>query len=151
MRTVFFDVDTQLDFLYPAGALYVPGAENIVNALTALTRFATANRILILSTVDAHSENDPEFKTWKPHCIAGTVGQQKASVTLLNQPLILHTSDDALERKLSLKSRCWTPSQTRIFTHCWGGCPWIAMYFTVSPLNCAYAALRSDCWKQARE
>ena len=24
MKTVFFDVDTQIDFLYPAGALYVP-------------------------------------------------------------------------------------------------------------------------------
>ena len=30
MNTVFFDVDTQIDFLYPAGALYVPGAESIV-------------------------------------------------------------------------------------------------------------------------
>ena len=25
MNTVFIDVDTQLDFLYPAGALYAPG------------------------------------------------------------------------------------------------------------------------------
>ena len=30
MKSVFFDVDTQIDFLYPAGALYVPGAESIV-------------------------------------------------------------------------------------------------------------------------
>ena len=27
MKTVYVDVDTQLDFLYPAGALYVPGAD----------------------------------------------------------------------------------------------------------------------------
>ena len=33
MKTVFFDIDTQLDFLYPAGALYVPGAERIVPAI----------------------------------------------------------------------------------------------------------------------
>jgi nicotinamidase-related amidase len=26
MKTVFVDVDTQIDFLFPAGALYVPGA-----------------------------------------------------------------------------------------------------------------------------
>ena len=27
MKTVFFDIDTQIDFVFPAGALYVPGAE----------------------------------------------------------------------------------------------------------------------------
>jgi len=36
MSAVFFDVDTQLDFLYPAGALYVPGAESIVTRVAAL-------------------------------------------------------------------------------------------------------------------
>src|SRR5471032_939182 len=29
MKNAFFDIDSQLDFLYPAGALYVPGAERI--------------------------------------------------------------------------------------------------------------------------
>src|ERR1017187_7219555 len=33
MKTVFFDIDSQLDFLYPAGALYVPRAERIVPAI----------------------------------------------------------------------------------------------------------------------
>ena len=81
MKTAFFDVDTQLDFLYPSGALYVPGAEEIVPALARLTRFAAAKSIQIISTADAHSENDPEFKQWEPHCVKGTLGQQKASVT----------------------------------------------------------------------
>ena len=40
MKTAFFDVDTQIDFLYPAGALYVPGAERIVPAIAALNRYA---------------------------------------------------------------------------------------------------------------
>ncbi len=81
MKTVFFDVDTQLDFLYPAGALYVPGAEEIVPALSMLTRFAARKKLQIISTADAHSENDPEFATWKPHCVVGTVGQRKAGAT----------------------------------------------------------------------
>lgn len=79
MKIVFFDVDTQLDFLYPAGALYVPGAEKIVPALARLTRFAVEHQIPIISTADAHAEDDPEFKLYKPHCVAGTVGQQKAA------------------------------------------------------------------------
>jgi len=97
LKTVFFDVDTQLDFLYPAGALYVPGAEKIVDSLAALTSYASSNRILILSTADAHSEDDPEFKTWKPHCVAGTVGQQKTSGTLLNPAFVLGTHDGAFD------------------------------------------------------
>ena len=40
MRTVFFDVDTQIDFVYPAGALYVPGAESIVPLIARLNAAA---------------------------------------------------------------------------------------------------------------
>jgi nicotinamidase/pyrazinamidase len=97
VRTVFFDVDTQLDFLYPAGALYVPGAEALFEKLNRLTRYAAANGIKIISTADAHTEDDPEFKTWKPHCVAGTFGQQRAAATSLPSPLILPSQPGALE------------------------------------------------------
>lgn len=83
MSTVFVDVDTQLDFLYPAGALYVPGAERIVPAIAALNHFAAAHGIPVISTVDAHAENDPEFAQWPPHCVAGTLGQRKPEATLV--------------------------------------------------------------------
>jgi nicotinamidase/pyrazinamidase len=97
VKTIFFDVDTQLDFLYPAGALTVPGAEGIVQSLAGLTRFAAANCIQIISTTDTHTEDDPEFRIWKPHCVTGTIGQQKAAATLLSKPQILTASspDDA--------------------------------------------------------
>jgi nicotinamidase/pyrazinamidase len=83
MRTVFFDVDTQLDFLYPAGALYVPGAESIVPLVAALNRYAAEHGIPVVSTMDAHTEDDPEFREWPPHCVVGTAGQQKPAATLL--------------------------------------------------------------------
>lgn len=92
VKTVFFDVDTQLDFLFPAGALAVPGAECIVPALAALTRFAAANNIQIIATADAHTENDLEFKIWKPHCVAGTFGQRKSAASSLPSPLVIPTS-----------------------------------------------------------
>ena len=85
MRTVFFDVDTQLDFLYPAGALYVPGAESIVAQVSALNRYAAEHDIPVVSTMDAHAENDPEFGAWPPHCVEGTAGQQKPAATLLEK------------------------------------------------------------------
>lgn len=83
MKTVFFDIDTQIDFLYPAGALYVPGAEHIVPAVAALNRYAGANGITVVSTMDAHAEDDPEFQSWPPHCVAGTAGQAKPASTML--------------------------------------------------------------------
>jgi nicotinamidase/pyrazinamidase len=83
MKTVFFDVDTQIDFMFPAGALYVPGAEKIVPVIAALNRHAAAGGIPVISTMDAHAENDPEFRDWPPHCVAGTVGQMKPQETLL--------------------------------------------------------------------
>jgi len=83
MRTVFVDVDTQFDFLFPAGALYVPGAERLLPAIARLNRFAAAHDVPLISTTDAHLENDPEFQSWPPHGIAGTAGQHKPPATLL--------------------------------------------------------------------
>src|SRR5579862_3955942 len=85
MKTVFFDVDTQIDFLYPAGALYVPGAERIVTAIARLNHYAAAHGIPLISTMDAHSEDDPEFKTWPSHCVAGCAGQRKPQATLVDK------------------------------------------------------------------
>ena len=73
MKTVFFDIDSQLDFLYPAGALYVPGAERVVpghRGAEPLRCTHTVSRSV--STADAHSEDDPEFAAWPHHCVAGT-------------------------------------------------------------------------------
>ncbi len=92
MKTVFFDVDTQLDFMYPSGALYVPGAEKIVEPVAALNRFAGAQEIPLVSTMDAHTENDPEFRAWPPHCVAGTIGQHKPEATLLTRRIVIPNS-----------------------------------------------------------
>jgi nicotinamidase/pyrazinamidase len=83
MKTVFVDVDTQIDFLFPAGALYVPGAERVLPAIARLNHFAAAQGIPLISTTDAHSEDDPEFRQWPPHCVAGTTGQLKPAETLV--------------------------------------------------------------------
>lgn len=83
--TVFFDVDTQIDFVYPAGALYVPGAEAIVERVAALNHHAP----LVISTMDAHTENDPEFEHWPHHCVIGTTGQQKPASTLVEKRVVV--------------------------------------------------------------
>ena len=91
MSTLFVDVDTQLDFVYPAGSLYVPGAEMLVPLVQRLHRHALQHNIPILSTADNHAENDPEFTAWPPHCVRGTTGQQKPQGTLLQDAVVLST------------------------------------------------------------
>ena len=54
MKTVYFDVDTQLDFMHPSGALYVPGAESIINHIARMNQQAAAEGSLVISTMDAH-------------------------------------------------------------------------------------------------
>jgi nicotinamidase/pyrazinamidase len=81
VKTVFFDIDTQIDFVYPAGALYVAGAERVLKAVAELNRRAP----FVISTMCTHSEDDPEFKIYPHHCVAGTTGQRKPASTLLEK------------------------------------------------------------------
>jgi nicotinamidase/pyrazinamidase len=85
MKTVFFDIDTQIDFVYPAGSLYVPGAEQILPVIGELNRRAP----LVISTMDAHSEDDPEFQVYPHHCVVGTTGQRKPAITLRDGQMII--------------------------------------------------------------
>jgi nicotinamidase/pyrazinamidase len=89
MKTVFFDIDTQLDFLFPAGALYVPKAERLLPGIEKLNRYAVEHAIPLVSSMDAHTENDTEFKAWPPHCVAGTTGQLKPCSTMVGKTAVL--------------------------------------------------------------
>lgn len=95
MKTVFVDIDTQWDFLAPAGALSVPGAARLVPRFAQLNQWAAAHSVVVISTTDAHTENDPEFQVWPAHCIAGTLGQQKPSQTLLDRRAVLPSAPGA--------------------------------------------------------
>jgi nicotinamidase/pyrazinamidase len=75
-NVVFWDVDTQIDFLEPTGKLYVSRAEEIRDNLAYLTEMGAAGGHLS-GSVDAHTANDEEFKEWPEHCVYGTPGQHK--------------------------------------------------------------------------
>jgi len=83
MNRAFFDIDTQIDFLFPAGSLYVPGAERLIPTLHRLNHYAGAHGIPLISSTCAHQEDDPEFIQWPAHCVLGTVGQLKPPELLL--------------------------------------------------------------------
>jgi len=75
-KVIFWEVDTQADFMLPGGRLYVPGAEKILPNLKRLVDAARQGRVLLISDACQHAPDDPEFKTFPPHCIRGTAGAE---------------------------------------------------------------------------
>jgi nicotinamidase/pyrazinamidase len=86
---VFVDIDTQRDFLEPSGALFVPGSTEIVSNLARLTRFAREYQIPVLATACVHTPDDPELKTFPPHCMSGSAGQERIEATSCRESLLL--------------------------------------------------------------
>ncbi len=86
---LFWDVDTQVDFMDSNGKLYVPGAESIVPQLRRLTEWAGAHGILVIASACAHHQGDAEFRLYPPHCLVGTLGQKKIPETRLPKPLVI--------------------------------------------------------------
>jgi nicotinamidase/pyrazinamidase len=78
---IFIDVDTQRDFLEPTGALYIPGAEQIVPNLALLSTYARTHNVPILATADAHSLDEPDPEPFPPHCLVGSAGQHRHDAT----------------------------------------------------------------------
>ncbi len=94
---IFVDVDTQFDFMDPAGRLYVAGAEQTIPALKQLFTFAGAKQIPVLSSTDDHPPNDPEFERFPPHCLRNSPGQKKIPCTLLPRHRFVSTEEIPLE------------------------------------------------------
>lgn len=93
-QVVFLDIDTQVDFMLPRGALYVPGAETTVPNLRRLMEHAVARNLTVLSSADAHSIDDPSFSEWPPHCIVGTPGQRRIPETQLAAAIVIPNQQD---------------------------------------------------------
>ena len=95
-RVIFWDVDTQYDFMKPDGKLYVPGAQDIIPNLKRLTDYAHTRGIRIVASADDHVMGHPEISdkpdlqsTFPPHCMRGTSGQKKIPETALRDPLVV--------------------------------------------------------------
>jgi nicotinamidase/pyrazinamidase len=86
---IFWDVDTQADFMLPHGKLYVPGAEKLLPNLNRLTDAARRGRVFLVSDACVHSPEDEEFKRFPPHCLKGTPGAAIMPETLAERFLII--------------------------------------------------------------
>ncbi len=85
---LFWDVDTQVDFMKSDGKLYVPEAESVIPQLGALTAAARRFGIPVVASADDHEPHDaelsdqPDFReTFPPHCLRGTSGVERIPET----------------------------------------------------------------------
>lgn len=88
---IFYDVDTQLDFIDADGALAVSGAEEICENLGRLTTFAFEEDIQLIGSLDVHKgteeykEREGELSKYggpfPDHCMHGTKGAEKIQET----------------------------------------------------------------------
>ncbi len=95
-RALFWDVDTQHDFMRATGKLYVADSEAIIPTLAALTDYAHKRGIRILASADDHEpghrelSDTPDFaESFPEHCMRGTPGQRKIPETTLRDPMVL--------------------------------------------------------------
>ena len=109
---IFWNVDTQYDFMRPDGKLYVQDAEQIEPNLEYLTRLAAERNIRVINTADWHTATSPElsdqpdFKTtFPPHCLQGTKGAEYIPATRPDDPCIISWQDQSSEQWDMLTSR----------------------------------------------
>lgn len=96
MARIFWDVDTQVDFMHASGRLYVPDSEAIIPMLAQLTGYAHRKGIRIIASADDHVAGHRELSgtpdwvtTFPDHCMRGTPGQAKIAETRLRNPLVI--------------------------------------------------------------
>jgi nicotinamidase/pyrazinamidase len=83
-KVLFWDVDTQFDFMSTEGKLSVRGADKIIDRVSAVRKFALDNGYSIIASTDWHSLDNveisakPDYKTtFPPHCIVSTPGAER--------------------------------------------------------------------------
>jgi nicotinamidase/pyrazinamidase len=98
-NVVFWEVDTQADFMLPGGKLYVPGAERLLPNIRKLTNAARQGRVFLVSHGCYHAKDDPEFQTFPPHCIKGTEGAAFVPEALTDKVVVVPNDSSAVVPK----------------------------------------------------
>jgi nicotinamidase/pyrazinamidase len=93
---IFWNVDTQFDFVSPDGKLYVPGAELLKPNWERLTLLAKKYSIRVVNTADWHYPESAELSmtpdfinTFPEHCMANTAGAEFIEETTPENSFIL--------------------------------------------------------------
>ena len=116
MKTIFWNVDTQYDFMRNdnsfRGALSVEGARVIEPNLEKLTKIAEKYNIQVINTADWHNQDSkeisdkPDFKkTYPAHCMQNTKGAEYIPSTAPHDPLVISWEDAGFDREAAKGAR----------------------------------------------
>ncbi|MBI1969880.1 isochorismatase family protein [Candidatus Woesearchaeota archaeon] len=97
MKTIFWNVDTQYDFMRSDesfhGSLAIAGAREIEGNLEKITRLAAKKGMQVVNTADWHNQyskeisDRPDFRTtFPPHCMQHTPGAEYVPATKPEDP-----------------------------------------------------------------
>ena len=83
-RSILLGIDIQVDFVHPAGSLYVQGADDALTGIAALEATARQHGAPVVATMESHALGDAEISdspdfvdTFPPHCLMGTKGRDR--------------------------------------------------------------------------
>jgi nicotinamidase/pyrazinamidase len=76
MPQAFLVVDMLNDFVRPDGALYVPGAEEIIPNIQRELHSARAAGHAVIYVCDSHDADDLEFERYPAHAVEGETGAE---------------------------------------------------------------------------
>lgn len=112
MKTIFWNVDTQYDFMRADGKLNVKDAEQIEGNLETITKLAANEHIQVVNTADWHYHNSTELsdkpdymQTFPEHCMAGTPGAAYVAATNPITAYVVDWQDETFDQAKVEQSR----------------------------------------------
>ncbi len=116
MKTIFWNVDTQYDFMRNdesyKGKLPIPGARAIEGNLARLTQLAEDNGIVIVNSADWHNEDSEELsanpnfiQTFPQHCMRNAKGAEFVPATNPKTPYVIDWKQKQFDRAKVMQTR----------------------------------------------
>lgn len=109
---MFWNIDSQIDFVDKDGALHVPGSEEILDKLSLLTKLADSEGITVVNTADWHNDDTFEISheadmvdTFPAHCMMNTRGAEFSEESKPEEPVIISWEDEKVDWGKVLSSR----------------------------------------------
>jgi len=153
-ETALIVVDMQNDFANEKGALFVPDSIKTIKPIKSLIDKFRKHGSTIIYTQDWHMEDDPEFKIWGVHAVAGTWGAEivddlkptdkDITIKKLRYDAFYGTSLDHILRVKGIKNVVITGTVANICVLHTAGSAALRWYNVVVPMDCISALSEED-------
>lgn len=153
-ETALIIVDMQNDFVHEKGKLFVPDAPKTIKPIKTLIERFRKDNATIIYTQDWHMEDDPEFKIWGVHAVAGTwgaeivdelkPGDKDITIKKLRYDAFYGTSLDHILRVKGIKNLVVTGTVANICVLHTAGSAALRWYKVIIPMDCISALTEED-------